>query len=44
MTEQQLNMEISLLINRTLYEEGSITYQEYLQAEEVLLNKLHHIS
>jgi hypothetical protein len=44
MTQEQLIVEISLLINRTLYEEESITYQEYLQAEEILLDKLQTIS
>lgn len=44
MTQEQLIVEISLLINRTLYEEESITYQEYLQAEEILLAKLQTIS
>lgn len=44
MTEEQLNIEISLLINKTLYEQEKITYQEYLLAEEILLNKLQNIS
>ena len=44
MTQEQLIVEISLLINRTLYEEESITYQEYLIAEEILLNKINTIS
>lgn len=44
MTQEQLIVEISLLINRTLYEEESITYQEYIQAEEILLDKLQTIS
>ena len=44
MTEEQLYIEISLLINKTLYEEESITYQEYLLAEEILLSKLKNLS
>ena len=43
MTEEQLNIEIGLLINKTLYEENKITYQEYLIAEETLLNKLNNL-
>lgn len=44
MTQEQLNIEISLLINSTLYEEEIITYQEYIQAEEILLARLQNIS
>ena len=44
MTEEQLNIEISLLINKTLYEQEKINYQEYLLAEEILLNKLKQLS
>jgi hypothetical protein len=44
MTEEQLNIEISLLINKTLYEQETINYQEYLLAEEILLNKLNNLS
>ncbi len=44
MTEEQLNIEISLLINKTLYEQDKINYQEYLLAEEILLNKLKQLS
>ena len=44
MTQEQLNIEISLLINRTLYEEEIITYQEYIQAEEILFARLQNIS
>ncbi len=40
MTEEQLNIEISLLINKELYNQELITYQEYLLAEETLINKL----
>ena len=43
MTEEQLNIEISLLINKELYNQELITYQEYLLAEETLLNKLHYL-
>ena len=43
MTKEQLNIEIALLINKKLYEEQSISYQEYLLAEEILLNKLNNI-
>lgn len=44
MTEEQLNTEISILINKTLYEEQLITYQEYILAEEILLKKLSNIT
>lgn len=44
MTEEKLYIEISLLINKTLYEQQTINYQEYLLAEEVLLNKLQTIT
>lgn len=44
MTEEQLNTEISILINKTLYEEQLITYQEYIFAEETLLKKLSNIT
>ena len=44
MTKEQLHIEISLLINKTLYEQEQITYQEYLLAEEILLNKLQTIT
>ena len=44
MTKEQLNIEISLLINKTLYEQEQITYQEYLLAEEILLSKLNSIT
>ena len=43
MTEEQLNLEISLLINKTLYEQQAISYQEYIIAEETLLKKLNNI-
>ena len=43
MTEEQLNIEISLLINKKLYEQEKITYQEYILAEEILLNRLNKI-
>ena len=44
MTKEQLNIEISLLINKTLYEQELITYQEYLLAQETLLKKLNKIT
>jgi len=44
MTKEKLYIEISLLINKTLYEEETITYQEYLLAEEIILNKLQTIT
>lgn len=44
MTKEKLYTEISLLINKTLYEEQSITYQEYLLAEEILLNQLQNLT
>ena len=44
MTAEQLNTEISILINKTLYEEQLITYQEYIHAEEILLKKLSNIT
>ena len=44
MTEEQLNIEISLLINKTLYEQEIINYQEYLLAEEILITKLNNLS
>lgn len=44
MTEEQLNIEISLLINKTLYDEGTITYQEYLLVEEILLSKFNNLT
>ncbi len=43
MTKEQLNIEISILINKTLYEQKTITYQEYLLAEEILLSKLNNL-
>ena len=43
MTKEQLNIEISLLINQTLYEQEIITYQEYLLAQETLLQKLNKL-
>ena len=44
MTKETLYIEISLLINKTLYDQQTINYQEYLIAEEILLNKLKYIS
>ena len=44
MTKEKLYTEISLLINKTLYDQQTINYQEYLIAEEILLNKLKTIS
>lgn len=44
MTKEKLYTEISLLINKTLYDQQKINYQEYLIAEEILLNKLKNIS
>ena len=44
MTEEQLNIEISLLINKKLYDEEKITYQEYLLVEEILLSKLNKVT
>lgn len=44
MTKEKLYIEISLLINKTLYDQQTINYQEYLIAEEILLNKLKTIS
>lgn len=44
MTEEQLNYEISLLINNILYEQKSISYKEYLIAQEILLSKLNKLS
>jgi hypothetical protein len=44
MTEEQLNIEISLLINKTLYEQDKITYQEFLLTEKILLSKLNKLS
>lgn len=44
MTKEKLYTEISLLINKTLYDQQKINYQEYLIAEEILLNKLKTIS
>lgn len=43
MTKEKLNIEISLLINKTLYEQNKITYQEYLLAEEILISKLNKL-
>ena len=43
MTEEELNIEISLLINKELYEQQLITYQEFILAEEILINKLNNI-
>lgn len=44
MTKEKLYIEISLLINKTLYDQQTINYQEYLIAEEILLNKINTIS
>ena len=44
MTKEKLYTEISLLINKTLYDQQKINYQEYLIAEEILLNKINTIS
>ncbi len=44
MTKEKLYTEISLLINKTLYDQQTINYQEYLIAEEILLNKINTIS
>ena len=43
MTKEKLNIEISLLINKTLYEQKKITYQEYLLSEEILISKLNKL-
>ena len=44
MTKEKLYTEISLLINKALYDQQKINYQEYLIAEEILLNKINTIS
>ena len=44
MAKEKLYTEISLLINKTLYDQQTINYQEYLIAEEILLNKINTIS
>ena len=42
--EEQLLLEISLIMNKELYNNNSITYQEYLNAQEYILKKINKVS